>query len=360
MAPAFLSKFSNKSPTTATNGLALPNGNGSSSNGRSSRRRRPSLPSSNSSEHSNPDVLVIPPSPAVSQGSSPRAPARTLAYDDPSTPTPERPGMGMRHSSSLTDIRGSGAPPHERHRAATLASRHGRGVTDGGALTMSPPSMTLTLEDGVEGLPTIVDSPAQASFPRDGALLVPGGGGGDDARSVRSTGKRRSWMRSGSREPPDPASPVRERERRRPTGLGAALAASGMAIANPTVSVQHVAGSLSGGPRRSASISSINAVAAAAAGGGRHDIAAQHAPRRSVEGERPASSVGGGSNPGTDYDSAEESDSEDELDLDDDIPVTGFAVASTRRNIEFHEMFSAVPEGDYLIEGEEVRAVESV
>jgi hypothetical protein len=44
---------------------------------------------------------------------------------------------------------------------------------------MSPPSMTLTLEDGVEGLPTIVDSPAQASFPRDGALLVPGGGGDD-------------------------------------------------------------------------------------------------------------------------------------------------------------------------------------
>ena len=43
---------------------------------------------------------------------------------------------------------------------------------------------------------------------------------------------------------------------------------------------------------------------------------------------------------------------EDDLDLDaDDIPVTGFAVASARRNQEFPEMFPAVPEGDYLIEG---------
>ena len=42
---------------------------------------------------------------------------------------------------------------------------------------------------------------------------------------------------------------------------------------------------------------------------------------------------------------------ENDLDLDpDDIPVTGFAVASNRRNQEFHEMFSNIPEGDYLIE----------
>jgi len=35
----------------------------------------------------------------------------------------------------------------------------------------------------------------------------------------------------------------------------------------------------------------------------------------------------------------------------DDIPVTGFAVASTKRNQDFHEVFPSVPEGDYLIEG---------
>ncbi|KAI0789456.1 hypothetical protein C8Q75DRAFT_718443 [Abortiporus biennis] len=44
-------------------------------------------------------------------------------------------------------------------------------------------------------------------------------------------------------------------------------------------------------------------------------------------------------------------DIDDDMDLDaDDIPVTGFAVASARRNLEFHEMFPSIPEGDYLIE----------
>ncbi|KAK7051518.1 hypothetical protein VNI00_004492 [Paramarasmius palmivorus] len=33
-----------------------------------------------------------------------------------------------------------------------------------------------------------------------------------------------------------------------------------------------------------------------------------------------------------------------------DLPVTGFAVASSRRNAEFHELFPGIPEGDYLIE----------
>ena len=52
-------------------------------------------------------------------------------------------------------------------------------------------------------------------------------------------------------------------------------------------------------------------------------------------------------------DSEGESDESDELDLDpEDIPVTGFAVASNKRNQDFHELFPSVPEGDYLIEGE--------
>ncbi|KAF5385387.1 hypothetical protein D9615_001078 [Tricholomella constricta] len=48
------------------------------------------------------------------------------------------------------------------------------------------------------------------------------------------------------------------------------------------------------------------------------------------------------------------SSSEDDLeDLDlgeDDIPVTGFAVASNKRNADFHELFPNIPEGDYLID----------
>ena len=42
----------------------------------------------------------------------------------------------------------------------------------------------------------------------------------------------------------------------------------------------------------------------------------------------------------------------DDLELsDDNIPITGFAVASNKRNADFHELFPAVPEDDYLIEG---------
>jgi len=52
--------------------------------------------------------------------------------------------------------------------------------------------------------------------------------------------------------------------------------------------------------------------------------------------------------------SDEGGEDEDDMHLDlreDDIPVTGFAVASSKRNADFHELFKTIPEGDYLIEG---------
>ena len=39
-------------------------------------------------------------------------------------------------------------------------------------------------------------------------------------------------------------------------------------------------------------------------------------------------------------------------DFEDGLPVTGFAVASNRRQSDFHALFPGVDEGDYLIEGE--------
>lgn len=51
---------------------------------------------------------------------------------------------------------------------------------------------------------------------------------------------------------------------------------------------------------------------------------------------------------GTEDESAEGS----EIEGIDHLPVTGFAVASNRRNAEFHAMFPTVDDGDYLIEGE--------
>ena len=45
-------------------------------------------------------------------------------------------------------------------------------------------------------------------------------------------------------------------------------------------------------------------------------------------------------------------DSGDALDFgDDDIPITGFAVATMKRNQEFHDLFPTIPEEEYLIDG---------
>lgn len=54
-----------------------------------------------------------------------------------------------------------------------------------------------------------------------------------------------------------------------------------------------------------------------------------------------------------DSEGAQNSDSQSELTFNDrDTPITGFAVASSERNADFHELFPDVPEGDHLIEGE--------
>ena len=62
----------------------------------------------------------------------------------------------------------------------------------------------------------------------------------------------------------------------------------------------------------------------------------------------------GGMGASGDEDDDELDDEDDQLLADlraDDIPVTGFAVASNKRNADFHDLFPNVPEGDYLIEG---------
>ncbi|KAK4685181.1 hypothetical protein P7C73_g4972, partial [Tremellales sp. Uapishka_1] len=57
--------------------------------------------------------------------------------------------------------------------------------------------------------------------------------------------------------------------------------------------------------------------------------------------------------PGYDYeydDDDDDDDDDDGSDYNEPLPVSGFAVASNRRNADFHALFSAVDEGDYLIE----------
>ncbi|KAF9055768.1 hypothetical protein BJ165DRAFT_443623 [Panaeolus papilionaceus] len=80
-------------------------------------------------------------------------------------------------------------------------------------------------------------------------------------------------------------------------------------------------------------------------GSGTHSVGASNIGSRSGSGSEFSGSEGlSGSG-------SEESGSEDEVSFgEEDIPVTGFAVASNKRNADFHELFPGVPEGDYLIE----------
>lgn len=84
-----------------------------------------------------------------------------------------------------------------------------------------------------------------------------------------------------------------------------------------------------------------------------HPTAQAHASRDSLDLPVAPRPVGGGSQGESDSDSGsmEGSSSNDGFNLNDDAPVAGFAVAKSRRNRGFHELFPDVPEDDYLIEG---------
>lgn len=182
------------------------------------------------------------------------------------------------------------------------------------------------------------------------------------------------------------------RSNRKPTGLASAIAASGLAMVNPALAPpQHLN---NGAP--AARKSSVNGSASPYMNGdtsmpnsgssvqmragttndvsprSKASLATSNGRRRTSlsQSRNSAPSEYGDKDAQIDYysgldddDSMGDSDSDDMesaesnsrageramLD-DDDIPVTGFAVASNKRNADFHELFPAVPEGDYLIE----------
>ena len=194
-------------------------------------------------------------------------------------------------------------------------------------------------------------------------LLIPGGGGKDsDSASIISK-KSSRWKK-----------PSLNSQSKKPTGMAAAIAASGMAMANPVVSQQmstHIqqqqqqlsptsasppklpSKDINGSPTRHKIHIGRHAHGASAS------VASVASSRRSRQPSF-SHSIGGDNSDGM-YDSGleafgsdEEEDSEDDdllNDLREDIPVTGFAVASNKRNADFHELFPSIPEGDYLIEG---------
>jgi hypothetical protein len=194
-----------------------------------------------------------------------------------------------------------------------------------------------------------------------------------------------------SQIPPLPIPPKKKGSRwrrasptRKPSGLASAIASTGLAMANPGVQVsvpvlvpvtkpdpkEKKAVQIS--PRRGSKSNVRKARPARTSTGSLEIPSPQHTRHRRRR--RPSqSSVQQGSEGGDEDDdrsviegddsdqgsdsSADFSDDDDEdlALLEDDIPVTGFAVASNKRNADFHELFKTIPEGDYLIEGESFR-----
>lgn len=170
----------------------------------------------------------------------------------------------------------------------------------------------------------------------------------------------------------------------KPTGLASAIAASGLAMANPHLTPQQQAAHQAQlsppiAQNRKASLPSppyLNGMGSASAVS---TSTSSHTRMGSTDfspkgkgKKRGAASVNSdhsdyydGQALGTvDYYSGledETSDDEDDSDAGDvlhdldlannEMPVTGFAVANSRRNADFHDLFPTIPEGDYLIEG---------
>ncbi|EKM84241.1 hypothetical protein AGABI1DRAFT_67583 [Agaricus bisporus var. burnettii JB137-S8] len=193
-----------------------------------------------------------------------------------------------------------------------------------------------------------------------------------DAASLASTNQNGTTK--------DKKRPWRKSTARKPTGLAGAIAASGMAMAQPTLSAIHQASfsatmqaqAQPNAPSTSTTRkSSINSPPRSPRGSvinharGKSSEFSPHSTRSKRSGAGRAS-VSVQSDNASEYypddrpdyySGLDESSDEDEglegesmLDEMEDMPVTGFAVASNKRNADFHDLFPTVPEGDYLIE----------
>ena len=135
-------------------------------------------------------------------------------------------------------------------------------------------------------------------------------------------------------------------------GLASALAASGLGIVPPS----HVM-ALSSTPGQSVNMPLHKKTSGMSLGRStastspvRSRRSATGRPRdlsnASISTAQPVDGTEGSGEDDSDYDSG------DALDFgDDDIPITGFAVATMKRNQDFHDLFPTIPADDYLIDG---------
>ncbi|THH18632.1 hypothetical protein EW146_g2399 [Bondarzewia mesenterica] len=313
--------------------------------------------------------------------------------DDLATPTPghihtwnQTGHRTLTPSSSTGNLRDRvmSAPSRPRSPAAPSAGRdatetsipHTRAATDTGLnvtpIVDSPTSLPPEFLDAPTTTSPTALTPTQ-SFP---GLLTPQASAVRDSDSVSvvstaSARKKRPWRRSSANTSPPAAS---QSPKRKHTGLASALAASGLAMVNPgmmpLIDPPAVAQAPSTSQRlngRSGSISSVVPSARSPALSGIHMSPRSSLDTGPVSSRSRSHSRNGSLSVPQDLGDSDESsgplageEEDEELDDDDDqlladlraddIPVTGFAVASNKRNADFHDLFPSVPEGDYLIE----------
>ena len=179
--------------------------------------------------------------------------------------------------------------------------------------------------------------------------------------------KRRSWRRPSASETtsqllpfqlqtaPTIMSSKKPQTRHQSTmgmGLASALAASGLGVIPPA----HVM-ALSSTPSQSVNMPVHKKTSATSLGRSTASVSPVRSRRHATGRPREVSNASSTTTQrvgGTEGSNSEDSDydSNDGLDFgDDDIPITGFAVATMKRNQEFHDLFPTIPTDDYLIDG---------
>ncbi|KAG8935730.1 hypothetical protein FRC02_006778 [Tulasnella sp. 418] len=310
MAPSsFLSRISNNLK-----------GNGDSQNSRHSRV--PSAPSSTSSlSPPRGSDIVRPPAPTEIKGATLSAPKLILTND-------------MQQQDSLTIP----ATPAD-------SDDHGK-VLEEALMTTSPTSSRSSEEDAGRkaifgfGSPTNVIFPHQRSATTVTHLGVPSDADGnisDAGSAISSSGKKKKqlWKKKSTSS---------FRAGSTGSALGAALAATGMTLAHPSVQNMPVIPASPPLSRQETQRQDTKRIVPGSPNG--RSVSSQENGRGTYQSFKGPGSTGhdGGS------EAADDSDSDGLSFADEDIPITGFAVASSKRNTDFHDLFPDVPAGDYLIE----------
>ncbi|KAJ3868188.1 hypothetical protein EV359DRAFT_70715 [Lentinula novae-zelandiae] len=356
-------------------------------------KSRPTTPSS--STHSLPEASPvtsvlnssIPPVPSLPAESQSQRQENSEQTTGGLLPSPELQVRKMSSNRSLNgnlNVSTNRASPPSHSRVGNASAPFYQEVDDMTPIVESPTSEYPSPSDEVPALVSksqLNSTSGLLSSPRRDA----------DAASIRSTNTNASPPNSSSSKKKEASKPWRRQPTSKPTGLASAIAASGLAMANPAFSAQQqlqfsppalqpISRTGTSASNRKSSIgdgapymlrkgSTSSKSRRSSIGSGSAGKRRRHRPSLSMQSDNGANSNADNNTEyiqdpaNLDYYSGLESDDSndsgmDSSDEDDlvsaidvhDMPVTGFAVASSRRNADFHEMFRNIPEGDYLIE----------